>query len=385
MTKIFTKTIEEEASKQIEALSKCPAYKDSQIRIMPDAHAGAGCTIGTTMTLHSKVTPNLVGVDIGCGMLCVKLNIGSIDCQKLDKVIRENIPAGFNIHNKIISNYSLDLLCKDHINMERIPYSLGTLGGGNHFIEVDYSEKDKCYYLVIHTGSRNLGVQVCKYYQDKAIHNIKQNSFERDLIIKTYKLLGKEREIQSELNKIKKLDISNELAYVQDVDFIDYIHDMEETQKWAKVNRFLIADIITTIMDWNIEDMFHTIHNYIDTSNLILRKGAVSAQKGEKLIIPMNMRDGSLICIGKGNPDWNYSAPHGAGRLMSRTKAKETLSMEDFKKSMSDVYSTSVDESTLDESPMVYKPMEEIIECIKPTVDIVDIIKPVYNFKAGEK
>lgn len=397
IVKVFAETFEYEAYDQIKKLANYPAYDDSKIRIMPDAHAGKGCTVGTTMTLTDKVTPNLVGVDIGCGMLAVHLGKScDINLEKLDDVIHQYIPSGFNIRNSndVWAKFPRwdDLLCINNVDSSRAINSIGTLGGGNHFIELD-EDTDGSHWLVIHTGSRNLGVQVCKFYQDLAfkklndIHElIKAKTAE---IVAKCKAEGRQRDIQKEVNDmlkvIKKPSADKELAHLEGSDFNNYLHDMEIVQEYAVLNRKTIADIIIKKMGWRETERFETIHNYIDTKNKILRKGSVSAQKGERLLIPINMRDGSLICIGKGNEDWNYSAPHGAGRLMSRSKAKETVSMEEYEASMKDIYTTSVNRSTIDESPMVYKNMDEIIRCVEPTVEIVSVIKPIYNFKAGEE
>lgn len=385
--KVFAETFEYEAYDQVKALANYSPYADSTIRIMPDAHAGNGCTIGTTMTLHGKVTPNLVGVDIGCGMLVVEL--GSRirpDFARLDASIKSGIPSGFGIHDSpVVSFPMLDLLrCGKSVDLSRAACSIGSLGGGNHFIELDVNEETGKYYLVIHSGSRNLGVQVCKYYQDLAYKKLNETGAAKNEIVRRLKAEGREKDIQAELKKFQKPPCNKELAHLEGSDFDDYIADMRIVQRYASVNRSTMAGFILTAMGWNPKGLFETIHNYIDTDAMILRKGAVRADAGEKLIIPMNMRDGSLICIGKGNPDWNYSAPHGAGRLMSRAKAKETLSLDEFKRTMSGIYSTTVGKGTIDESPMAYKPMDEILRCIEPTAEIVDIIKPVYNFKAGE-
>lgn len=384
--KIYAETFEQEAFDQVKNLANFEPYLDSTIRIMPDAHAGAGCTIGTTMTLHGKVTPNLVGVDIGCGMLVVCIGQILPDLNMLDNDIRECVPSGFNIHDKAQRGWEMvnRLRCKDFVDIERAARSIGTLGGGNHFIELAHSEKDGgWYYLIIHSGSRNLGVQVCKHYQGIAVKNMQKKNSVKSEIVRRLKAEGREKDIQSELKSISIPVFSKELAYLEGQDFEDYIHDMEIVQKYASRNREEISHII--MFDNGFRDLghFETIHNYIDTESMILRKGAVRALSGERLIIPMNMRDGSLICVGKGNEDWNCSAPHGAGRLMSRSAAKERLSMDEFQHSMEGIYTTSVNTSTIDEAPMAYKPMKEIIRCIEPTVDIVDIIKPVYNFKAS--
>ena len=393
--KVYAETFENEAFEQVKKLANYSAYDESVIRIMPDAHAGKGCTTGTTMTLHGKVTPNLVGVDIGCGMLVIDLGNIDIDFEKLDKIIRKFVPSGFDVHTQAWAKFQEldDLLAGNSCDLSRAIHSIGTLGGGNHFIEVDYSENTGHKYLVIHTGSRNLGVQVCKFYQDLAFKKLNEMSEIKkqvsNEVIAKCKAEGRAKDIPKELKKalgaIKKPSADKELAHLEGDDFKNYIHDMEIVQRFAVLNRSTIAKIILQKMGWKELDRFETIHNYIDIKNMILRKGSVSAQAGEKLIIPMNMRDGSLICIGKGNSDWNYSAPHGAGRLMSRSKAKAAITMKEFEKSMKGIYTTSVSLSTIDESPMAYKATDEIVRCVEPTVDIIDIIKPLYNFKAGEE
>lgn len=392
--KVFTDNVDNATIGQLIALMNQSSVAGSQIRIMPDTHAGKGCVIGTTMTISNKVIPNLVGVDIGCGMAVAELKETRIDLPKLDSVIRKKVPSGFSIRDKahkFLRNVDLEeLYCYKNINVDRAEKSLGTLGGGNHFIEVDISESGQLY-LVVHTGSRNLGKQVAEYYQDLAWKSLK-NGNKGELIkakIDELKAAGRQSEIEAEIAKIQSTieSVPKELAYCEGELFDKYIHDMKITQEYAYWNREAILDTIVDEMHLHVVEQWQTIHNYIDTENMILRKGSVSAQAGEKLIIPMNMRDGSLICIGKGNPDWNYSAPHGAGRLMSRSEAKQSISMSEFKKTMSDagIYSTSVNKSTIDESPMAYKPMQEIIDNIGDTVEIVNIIKPVYNFKAGEE
>ena len=362
---------------------------------MPDVHAGSGCVIGFTANLGKKVIPNIVGVDIGCGMLVAELGIEHIDPKKLDKVIRERVPAGMNVHEsqKMSDSFLSQLDCKDSLhNVDWILRSMGTLGGGNHFIELDEDEEGN-QYLVIHTGSRSLGKQVAEYHQNVAISNIKGKNKRKEAterVIAELKAQGREQEISQ---KIKELnvqfpDIPNELCYLEGEERDSYLNDMRICQAFARMNR---ARIMHTILDGvGIDSMlthasfFETVHNYIDESDDIIRKGSVSAREGKKLIIPLNMRDGSLICIGKGNPDWNFSAPHGAGRLYSRTAAKKAFSVEEYQKQMNGIYTTSADESTLDECPMAYKPAQEIINAISPTVDIVKHIKPIYNFKAGE-
>ena len=387
--KVYAKTFEYEAYDQVKRLANYEPYLNSTIRIMPDAHAGKGCTVGTTMTLHGMVTPNLVGVDIGCGMLVINLGHnqfnGEPDLKKLDEVIHKFVPAGFEIHNQAWTKFNKldDLLCRNSVDLQRAVLSIGTLGGGNHFIELDKSETGD-YMLVIHTGSRYLGKQVCEFYQNLAYKKLNEMGSIKAELVKKLKAEGREKDINDELKKVQKPSASKELAHLTGNDFNNYIYDMEIVQEYAVLNRRTIANIILQKMGWKEISSFETIHNYIDTKNMILRKGSVSAQKDEMLIIPINMRDGSLICIGKGNPDWNWSAPHGAGRLLSRSKAKQAITMDEYEKSMEGIYTTTVNTSTLDESPMAYKPMDEIIECIEPTVNVIEVIKPIYNFKAGE-
>lgn len=393
---VYTDVLEETARAQIMTLCDQSFTADSQIRIMPDVHAGAGCTIGTTMTIQDKVVPNLVGVDIGCGMETIRLRQKRLELQKLDKVIHERIPAGFNIrtmpHRKTEEIDLTALRClrdPNHgINLQRAMLSIGTLGGGNHFIEVD-KDNDNNLYLIIHSGSRHLGLEVARYYQNAAIQQLNHcdRSSQEELIAR-YKAAGKENEIQQALKALKKQvvsDIPPALSYLSGGLFHDYIHDMKLVQHYALLNRQVMAAEILKGMKLDIVESFTTIHNYIDTEAMILRKGAVSAQRGEKLLIPINMRDGSIIGIGKGNPDWNCSAPHGAGRLMSRAKARESFTVSSFKKEMAGIYTTTVGKDTLDECPMAYKDMDSIINNIMPSVDIEKIIKPVYNFKAGDE
>lgn len=382
--KVFTNNLEEGAIGQIIELCNQEFTKDSKIRIMPDAHAGAGCTIGTTMTIQDKVVPNLVGVDIGCGMevAVVDIHKDDVNFDQLDDVIRKYVPSGFSIRSKAHSFVS-QVPIKDviaPINRDRAEKSIGTLGGGNHFIELnEWGDK---VAIVIHSGSRNLGKQIAEHYQEKAYKELMDQKSKRNEIIKKLKQEGREKEIQKALQSLKKPKIAKDLAYLEGESFKAYMHDMKIAQQYASLNRKAMINEIVKHMGWNIVDGFTTIHNYIDMENMILRKGAISAQKGERVIIPMNMRDGSIVAIGKGNPDWNYSGPHGAGRLMSRSKAKSDLSMDEFKETMKDVWSSSVVPETLDESPMAYKPMDEIIEHTKDTIEIVEIIKPLYNFKA---
>lgn len=383
--KVFTDNIDQETISQVIELLNQPFTANSQIRIMPDCHAGKGCVVGTTMTLTDKAVPNLVGVDIGCGMYAIRLEEAEIDMTRLDTVINTYVPSGFSIHDHAVADYAKlkDYICD--IDVENAKRSLGSLGGGNHFIEID-QDKDDNLWLVIHCGSRHLGIEVCDHYQKAGSKVIKNDNVKTKIDAKIAELRAKglEKEIENSIKilKIQAPNIPEHLAYVEGVLFDNYIHDMKLTQEYAKLNRETIADIIVNKMNLHPVDAFDTIHNYIDIDNMILRKGSISAQSGEKVIIPMNMRDGSLICLGKGNPDWNYSAPHGAGRIMSRGQAKNLVDFDEFKESMNGIYSTSVVESTIDEAPMVYKPITEIMENIKDAVDIIDVIKPIYNFKA---
>ena len=363
---------------------------------MPDVHAGAGCVIGFTGNLGDKVIPNIVGVDIGCGMLCVELGNIDIDLEKLDKIIRQYIPSGMNVHEQKVKDYDFtQLYCYKELKNKDgwLEKSLGSLGGGNHFIEIDKDDENN-KYLVIHTGSRNLGKQVAEIYQNKAIEYCsykKEMNDEKQIIIKEYKEQGREKEIQQALIEINnkyngKTKLPKDLCYLEGKNREDYLHDMKLCQEFAILNREEIMSVILSFLNYpsNYFSYFHTIHNYINFEDNIVRKGSISARKGERVIIPMNMRDGCIIGIGKGNEDWNYSAPHGAGRTMSRNIARKILNMEDYKNSMDGIYTTSVNEETIDEAPMVYKPMEEIIEHIKDTVEVIKIIKPIYNFKASE-
>lgn len=394
--KIFTDDIEQEAIDQINELLEQEAFKNSKVRIMPDVHAGKGCVIGFTGDLGDKVIPNIVGVDIGCGMLCIELGNINLDLEKLDEIIRQYVPSGFEVHEerKIRFDELQELKCYRELkDTKRLERSIGTLGGGNHFIEVD-ADEDNNKYLVIHTGSRNLGKQVAEYYQELANqlcnYNIGEYKEKQQELIKSYKEQGRKQEIQSALEELRKKyqvnknKISKDLAYLEGQYREDYLHDMKICQEFAEDNRKEILFTICEKMNLKYVDHFETIHNYISFEDNIVRKGAISARKGEKVLIPMNMRDGCIIGIGKGNDDWNQSAPHGAGRIMSRIKAKETFSLDEYKESMKDIYTTSVNENTIDEAPFVYKPMQEIIDNIGDTVDIIKIIKPIYNFKASD-
>lgn len=385
--KVFTDNVEETAMSQIIELCNQEFVKGSKIRIMPDTHAGAGCTIGTTMTIQDKIVPNLVGVDIGCGMevAVINKNKNEVNFDQLDETIRKHVPSGFSIRSSSqFHPLSKRVNFRDvhaPFKLQRAKASIGTLGGGNHFIELNELE-DKIV-IVIHSGSRHLGKQIAEYYQNVAYEELMNVADEKQRIIDELKSQGRENEIHEALRGVKKPKIKKDLAYLEGNNFRKYMNDMKIAQEYALLNRKAMVDEIVTRMKWDVIDGFTTIHNYIDMENMILRKGAISANEGERVIIPMNMRDGSLIAIGKGNDDWNNSAPHGAGRIMSRSKAKEKVSLDEFKDTMKNVWTTSVNESTVDESPMVYKPMDEIIMHTKDTLDITHIIKPLYNFKAN--
>lgn len=401
--KVFTDNCDANAQSQILTLCNQKCMDNIPIRIMPDVHAGTGCTIGTTFPIKDKIIPNLVGVDISCGMLTVKLKDKKIDLQKLDKLISQYIPSGFNKrtlkHPYVRFLHVEELRCLKNlaIQYDTQLLAIGTLGGGNHFIELDKDEEDNLY-LVIHTGSRNLGKCVAEYYQQAAYDALHgKDSYHKEQKKKQIRELidrltseGRKKEISKAIKQFQYdpmiaseiFDIPFELSYCEGQLFEDYIHDMKILQEYAYINRAAIADTIQSGVGYKQDYQFDTIHNYIDLDKMILRKGAISANKGELATIPMNMRDGSLIVRGKGNPDWNYSAPHGAGRLMSRFEARNSIPMKEFKHSMEGIYSSSVNVNTVDEAPQAYKPMQEIIDNIKDTVDIVRIIKPIYNFKA---
>lgn len=388
--KVFTDIIDEDSIRQVYELCNQSFTEGAKIRMMPDVHAGAGCVIGTTMTITDRVVPNMVGVDIGCGMETVRIKGRKLEVEQLDKLIKFNVPSGFDIrekqHRYAEKAHLEELRCAEQVNLDRAYRSLGTLGGGNHFIEADKGEDG--IYIVIHSGSRHLGVEVAKFYQKRAIEELK-HSGDDDVrkLIDEMKLQGREKEIEAavrEHNSQAKKAVPDHLAYVYGTAFDDYIHDMKIVQEFAMLNRKAMMDEIVRGMKLKVEDEFTTIHNYIDTEKMIVRKGSVSAQSGERLIIPINMRDGSLICIGKGNDDWNCSAPHGAGRLFSRSQAKQNFTVSEYKKQMSGIYSTTINQSTLDECPMAYKSMDDIVKNIGDTVEITEVIKPIYNFKAGE-
>ena len=390
--KIFTDIVDSTSIAQVQELCNQEFTAGSRIRLMPDIHAGAGCTIGTTMTIADKVVPNLVGVDIGCGMETTRIREDHIELQKLDKLIYEKIPSGFSIRDKAhryLSQIDLgELYCIQHVDRLRAEKSIGTLGGGNHFIEVDKDDAGNLY-LVVHSGSRHLGVEVASYYQEAGYKILNRtNDASIEALIAQMKAEGRGKEIQKELKKrknLKQTNIPKALAYVSGELFDQYIHDMKIVQQFAMLNRQAMVDEIVKGMKLHVEEQFTTIHNYIDTENMILRKGAVSAKAGEQLLSPINMRDGSLLCVGKGNEDWNCSAPHGAGRLMSRAMAKQSFTVSAFKKQMAEIYTTSVSKATLDECPMAYKGMEDILGNIGPTAEVTKIIRPIYNFKAGDE
>lgn len=389
----YANVIEEEAIEQIRRMCDYEFTAGTRIRIMPDVHAGKGCTIGTTMTVTDKAVPNIVGVDIGCGMYTVKLGKIEMDFEKLDEACHF-VPSGMNVWQGRQERFDLQQIrcfreLKDSKRLER---SLGTLGGGNHFIEVDKAA-DGTKYLVIHTGSRNLGKQVAEIYQRLAVdlnRGIEDYFRQRDEIIRTYKEQGRRSEIQAALKEIawKKengpTSIPEDLCYLYGKYFEDYLADVEICQRFAKRNRELIAEIILDRCGLTAADAFHTIHNYIDRGEMILRKGAIAAHTGEKVLIPINMWDGSVLAVGKGNPEWNYSAPHGAGRVMSRAGARKSLSLEEYKREMEGIYTTSVNEDTLDEAPMAYKSLSDIIDVIGESVEVIEVLKPIYNFKASE-
>ena len=388
--KIFADVVDSASIAQVQELCNQEFTAGSRIRLMPDIHAGAGCTIGTTMTIADKVVPNLVGVDIGCGMETVRIREGRLELQKLDKLIQEKIPSGFAIRDSAhpyLSQIDLsELCCARHVDLLRAERSIGTLGGGNHFLEVDRDD-DGNLYLVVHSGSRHLGVEVASHYQQagyKALNRADDASVEA--LVARMKAEGREKEIPKEIKRLKnarQTRIPKALAYVSGDLFAQYIHDMRIVQRFAMLNRQAMVDVIVKGMKLHVEEQFSTIHNYIDTDARILRKGAVSAKAGERLLIPINMRDGSLLCVGKGNADWNFSAPHGAGRLMSRADARQSFTVSAFKKQMAGVYTTSVSKATLDECPMAYKGMEDILNQIGPTAEVEKILRPIYNFKAG--
>ena len=388
--KIYADNIEPVALNQIYTLLAQPTFLGEKVRIMPDVHAGLGCVVGFTSTMKDKVIPNIIGVDIGCGMLCVELGKVDISFPALDDFIKGHIPSGSEIRREVLGTDLINALyCKKSLrNMDRLEGSLGTLGGGNHFIEVDVDDKGN-YYLVIHTGSRNLGLQVANIYQKMAVESCKKVAeSERVALIERLKKENRHHEIPDELKKLTdkyayKSKIPADLCYLDGEEMEKYMHDMRICQEFAVRNRKKIADEIIAFLNVRKFSSFETVHNFIDDKGII-RKGAVPAHLGQKILIPMNMRDGCLVCIGKGNEDWNCSAPHGAGRICSRSEAKKLLSVEEFQNAMEGIYTTTATESTLDEAPQAYKPAQSIMNLISPTAEIIEVIKPVYNFKAAE-
>ena len=394
--KIFAKTVDDTAIDQINKLMEQESFKNEKVRIMSDVHAGKGCVIGFTSTIGDKIIPNIVGVDLYCGMLLIKLGNIDINLEKIDNTIKEKIPSGFNVHESLELNSDLDALYKNIENMKcfnelkynkNIKFGIGTLGGGNHFIEIDIDSNNN-KYLVIHSGSRNLGAQVASYYQKRAIdycHGGKLSYEEKQKAINELKASGREKEIenyiQNTITEPNDKDVPDNLCYLENIDKDNYLSDIKVCYQYSNLNRRNMALCILKAIFKDVK--FE--NNHIDLEHGIIRKGAVSSQKDEILLIPINMKDGSLICKGLGNEDWNYSAPHGAGRLMSRKDARDNIKLQEYQDAMKDVYSSTVDMSTIDEAPQAYKPMEEIVECIKPTVEIIEHIKPIYNFKASEE
>lgn len=389
---VFAEIFDDFAIGQITELCCQEAFAGAKIRIMPDVHAGAGCTIGTTMTVTDRLVPNLVGVDIGCGMLAANVT-GYMDWEKLDSVIRAKVPCGFYVHDNGQKLPELDRLrCHDHVDINRAQKSIGTLGGGNHFIEVERKD-DGSFMLVVHTGSRNLGKQAAEYYQGLAVQECATGFADRNELVETIKkkyaaapaMIG---EAIRQMDKAAKHYKARNLAYLDKTrgrGYGDYLNDMEIIQRFAAANRSAIAQTIINGMGWSAGENFETIHNYIDMEDMILRKGAVSAKAGQKLLIPMNMRDGSLICIGKGCSEWNFSAPHGAGRIMSRAQARARCSLQSFQESMGEVWTSTANIETIDECPQAYKPVSAITNCIGDTVDTAGRGIPAYNFKAAEE
>ena len=387
----YASVIEDEAIEQIRRMCDYDFTEGCRVRIMPDVHSGKGCTIGTTMTVRDKAVPNVVGVDIGCGMYTVRLKEKEVDFARVDEAAHFS-PSGMNVWGAPQEPFDLTALrCYEHLDHPlRLQSSLGTPGGGNHFIEIDRAA-DGTLYLVIHSGSRNLGKQTADYYQKVAIglHSVPPDRKERrEALIAEYKAAGRTKEIAAALKEMDRETqaryLPDDLCYVYGQDFLDYLNDVEICQDFARRSREKMAQILLSLAGLTAEDAFHTIHNYIDTHEMILRKGAIAAHKGEKVLIPINMRDGSVLAIGRGNPEWNYSAPHGAGRLMSRTAAKNSLSMDEYREAMAGIYTTSVNSETLDEAPMAYKSLDDIIGVIRDSVDVIEVLRPTYNFKASE-
>ncbi len=389
----YAAVVEEEAVEQIRRMCDHAFTEGSRIRIMPDVHAGKGCTIGTTMTILDKAVPNVVGVDIGCGMYTTALGAVEIDLEAFDAAAHA-IPCGREVWERRIERFDLTALrCYRELKQtKRLERSLGTLGGGNHFIEID-TAADGSKFLVIHSGSRNLGKQVAEYYQALAVdlNAGKADYFEkREELIRTYKEQGRRSEIQSALKQLesaweaKEPTMPADLCYLYGSYLANYLHDVEICQQFAKRSRELMAKILLERTGLTAQSAFHTIHNYIDTSEMILRKGAISAREGELVLIPINMRDGCILARGKGNPDWNFSAPHGAGRVMSRTAARQKLDLQSYQDAMNGIYTTTVNEFTLDEAPMAYKSLDDILSVIDESVELIEVLHPIYNFKAAE-
>ena len=385
----YAAVVEDEAVEQIRRMCDFPFTEGSRIRIMPDVHAGKGCTIGTTMTVTDKAVPNVVGVDIGCGMYTVRLAERDVDLERLDEAAHF-IPSGKNVWDGRQERFDLtELRCYRNLkDTGRLQRSLGTLGGGNHFIEVDRSA-DGTGFLVIHSGSRNLGKQVAEHYQQLAVdlNKGKEEYFlKRDALIAEYKAAGRRTEIQKALKELHwsshEATMPEDLCFLYGTYLEDYLADVEICQRFALRNREKMAEILLQRTGLTAEDAFHTIHNYIDTEERILRKGAIAAHEGERVLIPINMRDGSVLAVGRGNPEWNFSAPHGAGRVMSRSMAKERLDLEEYRREMAGIYTTTVSEATIDEAPMAYKSLEDILGAISDSVDVIEVLKPIYNFKA---
>ena len=385
----YAKVIEDAAVEQIQRMCDYPFTEGSRIRIMPDVHAGKGCTIGTTMTVRDKAVPNVVGVDIGCGMYTVNLGKAEINMEQMDAAAHF-IPSGTEVWEGRKERFNLlDLRCYRELkDVNRLERSLGTLGGGNHFIEIDQSA-DGTKYLIIHSGSRNLGKQVAEHYQRLAVdlNKGKEEYFrKKDALIAEYKAAGRRSEIQAALKKLKwenrETTIPEDLCFVYGQYLEDYLHDVEICQLFARRSWEFMAEVILGSLGVKAEDAFHTVHNYIDTDEMILRKGAIAAHEGERVLIPINMRDGSVLAVGRGNPEWNFSAPHGAGRIMSRTDARERLDLDEYRREMAGIYTTSVSKETLDEAPMAYKSLSDIVDVIRESVDVIEVLKPIYNFKA---
>lgn len=386
--RVFTNELEAEAELQIWELLEHPCAKGSKIRFMPDVHPGIGCTIGTTMTITDKVVPYMVGVDIWCGVDTVIITNKNINLEYLDRLIKANIPHSTTVRKEPLKYEDLSYLdalyCVNNVDLERAKLSLGTLGGGNHFIEVNKDE-DGLYYINVHSGSRYLGKQVANYYQNLAVRTCKDSEYEeRKNLIESLKAQGRQREIEQVLKDIKTVKVTKTKKWLEGEEKARYLYDMRIVQYYARHNRHIIMREILDNNGLNEYFRFSTVHNYIDIENMILRKGAVSAEEGKILTIPINMRDGCLLCVGKGNKDWNCSAPHGAGRVMSRSKVKQTVTMDEYKKAMEGVYTSCVCDATLDESPQAYKSIGSIMANIGDTVDVKRLLKPVYNFKSTE-